>query len=69
LPNEPNDFAVSSSWLRILPAQVSMVKDGVFKVLNHLSKVKHVEVQQDMARLCASLSANPENQVSRMFLP
>lgn len=43
--------------------QVSMVKDGVFKVLNHLSKVKHVEVQQDMARLSASLSSNPENQV------
>lgn len=40
-----------------------MVKDGVFKVLNHLSKVKHVEVQQDMARLSASLSSNPENQV------
>jgi hypothetical protein len=42
-----------------------MVKDGVFKVLNHLSKVKHVEVQQDMARLSASLSSNPENQVTQ----
>jgi hypothetical protein len=40
-----------------------MVQDGVFKVLNCLSRVKHIEVQQDMARMVASISANPENQV------
>lgn len=43
--------------------QVTLVKDGVMKLLVKLSRVAHAGVQIDVARALCSISAHPDNQV------
>ena len=43
--------------------QISMIKDGVLPRLVHLAGVDHPEVQLDVARTYASLTANAENHI------
>ncbi|KAJ1442018.1 hypothetical protein B484DRAFT_390396, partial [Ochromonadaceae sp. CCMP2298] len=49
--------------------QITLVRDGVLPRLVHLGTVAHPEVQQDVSKCFASLTANAENHVGVFGAP